>query len=250
MRVTDPGRGQSLERSYHRWYSSNLGRDMELLVHGHGGARVLVFPTSQGRFYEWEERGMCTTLGEHLENGWLQLFCVDSVDAESWYAKWKWPGDRAWRHELYERYILHEVVPFTRHCNANKYQIVTGASLGAYHAVNFAFRHPQEVGRVLGMSGLYSIRELTGGYTDANVNVHDPSQYMSHNYDAGWYDAVRRLDIILAIGRDDAHYEDNVRLSNVLWSRGIWHAFRPWDGWAHDWPWWQQMVQQYIGGEA
>jgi esterase/lipase superfamily enzyme len=221
---------------------------MELLVHGHAGARVLVFPTSLGRFHEWEDRGMVSTLADQLENGWLQLFCVDSVDAESWYAKGKWPGDRAWRQELYDRYILHEVVPFTRQRNANEFQIVTGASLGAYHAVNFAFRHPHVVGRVLGMSGMYNIKELTGGYSDENVFAHDPSHYMSNYYDASWYDAVRRIDIILVVGREDPHYADNEHLSNVLWSRGIWHALRPWDGWAHDWPWWQQMVGRYIGG--
>ena len=223
---------------------------MELIVLGHGGARVLVFPTSQGRFYEWEDRGMGTALGEHLERGWIQLFCVDSVDAESWYDRGKWPGDRAWRHELYDRYILHEVVPFTRSRNGNPFLIVTGASLGAWHAVNFAFRHPHVCGRVIGLSGLYDIKELTRGYSDENVYAHDPSHYMQHRYDPHWYDAMRRLDIILCIGRDDPHFDNNVHLSNTLWSRGIWHAFRPWDGWAHDWPYWERMIREYIGGAA
>jgi esterase/lipase superfamily enzyme len=235
-------------RDYQRWYSPALGRDMELLVLGHGGARMLVFPTSQGRFFEWEDRGMDGALGEHLSKGWLQLFCVDSVDAESWYDRSRPPGDRAWRHELYDRYILEEVLPFTRHRNANPFLIATGASLGAYHAANFALRHPHVVGRVIGMSGMYNIKELTRGYTDANVYAHDPSQYMQHHYDAGWYDAVRRMDIVLVIGRDDPHYEDNVHLSNVLWRRGIWHAFHTWDGWAHDWPYWRRMIRMYVGG--
>ena len=70
---------------------------MELLIFGHSGARLLVFPTSKGRYYEWEDRGMMNTLGDQISNGFLQVYCVDSVDAESWYARWKWPGDRAWR---------------------------------------------------------------------------------------------------------------------------------------------------------
>jgi len=41
----------AMHRAYHRWHSPSLGRDMELLVYGHAGARVLVFPTSQGRFF-------------------------------------------------------------------------------------------------------------------------------------------------------------------------------------------------------
>lgn len=44
---------------------------MELLVFGHAGARVVVFPTSQGRFFQWEDMGMMDTLGEHLERGWI-----------------------------------------------------------------------------------------------------------------------------------------------------------------------------------
>ena len=34
-----------------------------MLVFGHAGAPVLVFPTSQGRFYEFEDRGMVDVLG-------------------------------------------------------------------------------------------------------------------------------------------------------------------------------------------
>ena len=59
-------------REHRRWFSPALGRDMELLVFGHGGARVIVFPTSMGRFYEWEDRGMIGALildfnGKRLE---------------------------------------------------------------------------------------------------------------------------------------------------------------------------------------
>jgi esterase/lipase superfamily enzyme len=237
-------------REYQRWHSPTLNRDMELLVLGHGGARALVFPTSQGRFYEWEDRGMGAALGEHLARGWIQLFCVDSIDSESWYDYAKWPGDRAWRHELYDRYILHEVVPFTRHRNPTPFLMALGASLGAYHAVNFAFRHPDVIDRVIGLSGMYNIKELTRGYSDANVYANDPSHYTSNIDDPAWYDAMRRMDIILAIGRDDPHFADNAYLSSVLWSRNIWHAFRPWDGWSHDWPYWQKMIRQYIGGQS
>ncbi|WP_295438711.1 hypothetical protein [uncultured Thiodictyon sp.] len=41
-----------MNREYHRWYSERLGRTMELLVFGHAGAKVLVFPTRDGRFHE------------------------------------------------------------------------------------------------------------------------------------------------------------------------------------------------------
>src|SRR5690606_3763655 len=98
-------------------------------------------------------------LGEHLERGWVQLYCVDSVDAESWYARWKHPANRARRQDAYEHYLLREVLPLSWHRNPNPFLITTGASFGAFHAVDFAFRHPGLVGRVIGMSGLYDIRQ-------------------------------------------------------------------------------------------
>ncbi len=47
-----------MTRDYHRWYSRSLDRDMELLVFGHGGPPVMVFPSSMGAFFEYEDRGM------------------------------------------------------------------------------------------------------------------------------------------------------------------------------------------------
>lgn len=239
-----------MNREYHKWYSPSLNREMELLVFGHHGARVLVFPTSMGRYYEWEDRGMIGALGEHLDRGWLQLYCVDSVDEESWYSTWKWPGDRAWRHIQYENYLLNEVLPLTRQKNGNPYLIVTGASFGAYHAANFAFRHPELTGRLIGLSGYYDIKRFTGGYSDNNVYFNNPCDYMQHEHDPYRLGQLRRLDIILCTGRDDPGRPNNEYLSGVLWSKGIWHALRIWDGWVHDWPWWRDMVRMYIGGNA
>ncbi len=221
---------------------------MELLVFGHGGGKVLVFPTSLGRFFEWEDRGMLQTIAEPIERGWLQFYCVDSVDAESWYARDKHPSDAALRHDEYERYIVHEVIPFTQQRNQDPFLITTGTSFGAYHALNLALRHPGMVDRVLAMAGLYDIKRLTGGYEDERVYAHDPSHYLMHLQDPARLAALRATDIIIAIGRDDPNRADNEHISRVLWEKGVWHAFRLWDGWAHDWPWWRQMLPLYIGG--
>ena len=141
-----------MNREYHRWFSPSLGREMELLVFGHAGARMLVFPTSKGKFYEWEDRGMIGALGHALENGHLQMYCVDSVDDESWYAWHKHPADRAWRHVQYEHYLLNEVLPLAYQKNQTPYLIVAGASFGAYHAMNFALRHPDITNRPVTLS--------------------------------------------------------------------------------------------------
>lgn len=221
---------------------------MELLTFGHSGARVLVFPTSLAPFFEWEDREMVAVLADQIENGWLQLFCVGSVDSESWYAKHKHPHERAERHQQYENYLLGEVLPFTQHRNPNPYLIATGCSFGAYHAANLAFRHPHLVNRVIALSGLYDIKEMTSGYSDPLVYAHDPSQYLLHASDPARLEALGRMDIVIATGEEDPFVGNNVYLSQLLWQKGIWHALRLWDGWSHDWPYWQQMIRQYIGG--
>ena len=66
-------------------------------------------------------------------------------------------------------------------------------------------------------------------------------------FDAG-FDALKRLDVILAVGRDDPLLSCNRRLSELLWQKGVWHALRIWDGFAHDWPVWAQMLPRYLGG--
>lgn len=221
---------------------------MELLIFGHSGARALVFPTSKGRYYEWEDRGMIHTVGDQIERGHLQMICVDSVDAESWYAHWKHPGARAWRQVEYENYLLYEVLPLVWQKNPNPFLITLGASFGAYHAVNFALRHPNLVGRTIGMSGIYDISRWTDGYSNDTVYFNNPLAYISGEQDWGRLEALRRQDIILAVGRDDSLRHSSDQLSSALWNKGIGNALRLWDGWAHDWPWWHQMLRLYVGG--
>lgn len=237
-----------MDREYHHWHSRSLDRDMELLVFGRAGARVLVFPTSMGRFFDWENRGMIAAVGEQLERGALQLYCVDSVDTESWYADQRPPAERAARHTQYDRYVAQEVLPFALGKNAHPLVIAAGASFGGYHAVNFAFRHPDLVGRVLGMSGLYDIRRFVGGYYDDEVYFNNPCDYLANEHDPARLAALQRMDIILATGWDDPNCRSTQCLSELLWQKGVWHALRLWDGVAHDWPYWQEMIQLYIGG--
>jgi len=191
---------------------------------------------------------MVGALEDHLAQGWLQMICVDSADAESWYAKSRSPAERARRHVEYDRYILTEVIPWTVRTNPNAFLIVAGASFGAYHAVNFSFRHPQLVGRVIGLSGFYDITRWTNGYANDDIYFNNPPHYLLNEHAPKRLDALRRLDIIIAIGRDDPSRPNNEALSNTLWSKEIWHALRLWEGWAHDWPWWQQMIRLYVGG--
>src|SRR5205823_1180469 len=136
-----------MNREYHKWYSASLGKDMELLLFGTGGRPVIAFPTSMGRFYQNEDFSFIGTLADRITRGAVHIICVDSVDSESWYNRSIPVWDRAQRHKQWEQYLIQEVIPFFRQRNGGVDHDLnlTGASFGAYHAVNFAFRHPDLV---------------------------------------------------------------------------------------------------------
>lgn len=243
----------SIKREYHKWYSPHLYRDMELLVFGHGGARTIVFPTRAGRFYDYENWRLVHALWHHLTQGWLQLFCVDSVDAEGLYCNFCRPRDRILRHMQYQAYIMHEVVPFIESRNSTPFFIAHGCSLGAYHALNIALRHPHVFGKVLALSGRYdlteqigSFRDLFDGYYDDDIYFNTPAHFIPNLNDDHTLHLLRRMEIILAIGETDAFLENNHSLSAALWAKNIWNALHVWQGEAHKPFYWRRMVTMYI----
>lgn len=235
-------------REYHKFYSQSLQKDMELLTFGHGGARVIVFPTSCGRFFDWEDRGMLGALQRHLDNGWLQLYFVDSVDAESWFNSSASPTERAQRHMQYQDYIINEVLPFSQSKNSNPFVIATGASFGAYHSASIALRFPRSFGRVVGLTGVYDVREWSDGEMNPVIREGSPCNYVADLNDPEQLEAIRNINWIIVSGKADPLLGNNQWFSQLLWDKGIWHAFRVWDGFAHDWPYWYEMIQEYIGG--
>ena len=102
--------------------------------------------------------------------------------------------------------------------------------------------------RIIGMSGTYDIRRLTGGCSDHHVYACNPVEFLAQEHEPWRLRALQRQDIVLAVGRTDPAYPDNEALSAVLWGKGIGNALRIWDGWAHDWPYWERMIRLYIGG--
>ena len=235
-----------MNREYHKWYSPALGRDMEMLVFGHGGAPYIVFPTSMGAFHEYENRGMIDAVRDKYENGALQAFCVDSVDRESWYNKWVHPYHRVRRHIEYERYILDEVVPLVRNRNWGALG-TTGCSFGAYHAANLAFRHPGVISHLVTMSGAFDIKQFLDGYYDDNCYFNCPVDYLPNMNDAWYLDQHRRMRIVLATGEWDICLGENRRLSGILGAKGIPHWLDVWgDRTKHDWPWWQAMARKFL----
>lgn len=220
---------------------------MEMLIHGHAGLPVLVFPTSGGRFYEFEDRGMVSAVQERLEAGHLQLFSVDSVDSESWYNRAVEPRRRIVRHCQYEDYLLREVLPLIREMNADPRLIALGCSFGGYHAANIALRHPDLFSGLLSMSGVFDLSGFLGGYYDQECYFNLPTHYLPNLADPWYFERYRRNRYILATGWDDQCLLQNQTLGQILQSRDIPHQLHIWDSWnAHDWPTWQRQVREYL----
>lgn len=242
-----------MNREYHRWYSARVERDMELLVFGHAGAKVLVFPTRDGRFHEYEDLGLVQALAHKIDAGHLQLYCLDSIDHETFYCFWRHPADRIRLHIRFEEYILNEVLPLMAAKNDHPCTIAHGCSLGAFHAVNIAFRHPQLFRKVSAFSGRYDLTagvehfgDLFDGHYDENVYYHTPCHFLE-NLDCGWRLAhLRNMDIVLVIGNEDPFLDNNRQLSSLLGSKGIPHSLHVWDGRAHRGNAWRRMAPLYL----
>jgi esterase/lipase superfamily enzyme len=237
-----------MNREYHKWHSPELGRDMELLVFGHAGIPVVVFPTSMGRFYQYEDFGMIAAIAGRYEAGALQAFCLDSVDSESWYNKSAAPRDRILRHEQYERYLLREVLPFVRSRNDSPQLALTGCSFGGYHTINFALRHPDLVTHAISMGGAFDIKQFLDGYYDEDAYFNNPPDFLPNLNDSWFLDQYRHhTRLVLVTGEDDICLAENQRLAGIMAAREIPHTLDVWgDRTGHDWPWWQRMAVKYL----
>jgi esterase/lipase superfamily enzyme len=237
----------TMNREYHKAYSQELHRDMEALVFGHAGSPLLVFPTSMGRFFEYEDRGVIGVLAPKIERGELQVFCPDAVDTESWYNKSVHPRVRVMRHLQYERYILHEFLPFVRWKNQTPLLEVTGCSFGGYHAVNFALKHPDVVTHCVSMSGAFDIHQFLDGYYDDDCYFNCPPDFLPNQGDDWFLSRYRKMNIVLGSADWDICLDQNVKFSAILNAKGIPHWLDVWgDNSKHDWPLWQRMAVKYF----
>ena len=236
-----------MTRDYRRWHSRSLGKDMELLVFGHAGPPVVVFPSSMGAFFEYEDRGMVGALRHKLDGGALQLYCVSSVDSESWYATRMHPRQRIERHLQYESYILGDVVPLIRKLNSHEGIGVTGCSFGAYHAMAMALRHPYVFSSCITMSGAFDISQFLNGYADNDAYLLNPPAFLPILGDPYYLDQYRRNKFVLATGEWDICRKANEDFSGILAAKGIPHSLHVWGyGSKHDWPYWQPMANAYL----
>lgn len=243
-----------MNREYHKWHSPSLDREMELLIFGEAGPRLLVFPTRQQRFFEYEDCGMVHSVRHALREGRLQLLCVDGVDDESFYAFERAPEERIARHLQYERYILKEVLPFYEKRNPGTPLTAHGCSLGAFHSLSIALRNPRHFHGVLALSGRYDLtlhvgdfHSLFHGFDSPELSELMPSRFVPVLKARRRLELIRQMAITIVIGEEDPFCADNRELSQALAAKKIPHDLHFWVGNAHRFRYWRQMARVYLG---
>ena len=235
-----------MRRDYYAWSSPTLHRRMELLVFGHAGPAVFVFPTSMGSYFEYEDRGMVAALADKLEHGGLQLFCVQTVDNESFYAH-RPPRERLERYLQWEHCLLHELVPFAKQTSGQETFGATGCSFGAYHALTMALRHPDVFTSCITMGGAFDLTRFLDGYFDHDAYLLSPPHFLPGLNDPWFLDRYRQNKWVLVTGEADICRAATEQAAALLGQKGIPHSLHVWGhGSHHDWPEWTKMAKAYV----
>jgi esterase/lipase superfamily enzyme len=232
----------NIKEEYYKWHSPSLDRDLEMLVFGHGGQPVILFPTSKGAYYQNKDQGMIEAARWFLENGRVKIYCPDSIDAESWYNKNISPPERAYNQDRYDRMIATELVPWAQHETGFERMAFAGCSFGGYHAVNTAFRHPNLASYCFSMSGAFDIKQFTDGFYNDTIFFNNPVDYIPGDNNPNLW----KMGIILGTSEHDICKAENERLDFILQQKNIrhWLDLRPEA--PHDWPVWREMFPHYL----
>ncbi|MCY7374013.1 MAG: hypothetical protein LH461_10010 [Spirochaetaceae bacterium] len=227
----------------------------QVVVHGHFGRPVLVFPSEAGRAWDFENNGMVDAIRWMVDAGRVKLYCVDSADAFTWSDLSVALEERARRHELYERWVLEDVVPFLREDCAGRSDIVTlGCSLGAFHAANLALRHADLFPQALCLSGSYDPSEWDAwGHRGDAAYFHNPMEYVMnlHGDHLDWLRSA--VHLVLVVGQGSWEVDptralpSTRRFAAVLSEKGIPHELDVW-GYdvPHDWTSWQRQLAHHL----
>lgn len=230
-----------------KWFAQPLHREMELLRFGHAGPVTIVFPTSMGAFFEYEDRGMVGALADKLDAGHLQLVCVSTLDNETFYAKGLPPRVRVERYLQYEQYLLVDVMGLVQHIGGGPTAGVTGCSFGAYHAFTMALRHPDRFHSCITMGGAFDVTRFMDGYYDRDVYLLCPPHFLPSLDDPWYLDRFRRDKWVFVTGENDICRADTEAAARLLAAKAVPHSLHVWgNGSYHDWPEWKKMAAAYI----
>ena len=239
-----------MRRDITKWFSPNLNKEMEIVSYGDYGFALLMFTTAAADYLEYERFQLIDAIKPFIESGKCKVYSINSINSESWLNDEMHPYDKAIRHQQFNKYVVEEVVPFIyKDCNGVVPIYTTGASLGAFHAVNTFLRRPDLFAGTIGMSGSYDLTDYAKNYFDENMYFNSPMHYMPNLEDNEILEQMRNgKKIYLVSGRGNYEKpEASTDLSNVLNSKSIPNEVDLW-GYdvPHDWPTWRKMLPYYL----
>jgi esterase/lipase superfamily enzyme len=235
-------------------YSPAIGAAGTVIGYGHWGRPVLVFPSEAGKAYDFANNGMVAAVEDLIEAGRVKLYCVDSYDAGSWAANELPLEERARRHANFESWIHDQVVAYIRADSGDAPDVMTaGCSMGAFHAVNFAFKKADVFPVAMGLSGNYDPSAWRGwGQRGDAAYFNNPTDYVA-NLGGDHLDWLRqRLSILLVVGQGQwedttGALESTKHLAGLLAAKGIRHELDVWGhDIPHDWPSWRRQFAHHL----
>jgi esterase/lipase superfamily enzyme len=205
-------------------HSPAIGGSGNVVIHGHYGRPVLVFPSESGSAWDYENNGMVGAVGGLVEAGRVKLYCVDAFDS----------GER-WR---YESWILDQVVPFIHEdLGAPQDILATGCSMGAFHSANFVLRRADLIPAAICLSGNYEFGvtgEVAGFHGDHLDWIRSRASFLLVCGQGMWEDTTGALD-------------STKHLAWLLGEKGIRHELDLWGGDVpHDWPSWRAQIAHHL----
>lgn len=236
---------------YYREYSYILGRDMEFKVFGHVGKPCIAFPTQNGRFYDYENEGIIRAMSWYIEQGKIQVFCVDSIDELTWSNLNASPRYRLELQEAYFNYIVQELVPVVQRLNGANRLMCFGCSMGAYHAANFFLRCPDIFDAILALSGIYHSGYFIKDYADDLSFLNSPIDSLRQmNQHHPFLDLYRQARIIICVGQG-AWEENCLQDTRAMDEEFKRHNIPAWiDYWGydqpHDWSSWLEQTPYFL----
>lgn len=231
-----------MKEDYLKWFSVHLNREVEMLVFGHAGYPVILFPTSKGSFHENRDMGLIGAAHWFIEQGLIQIFCPESNDKQSFYDKGVHPHQRIQQHVAYDKMICHELVERIRLNTGVAKVAIAGCSFGGYHAANFAFRHPGYVSHMFSMSGAFDIRDFMNGYQHDDIFYNSPLEYLPGLQDHELWN----MKIVLGTSNWDICFDANLKMHKALNQKGVSHWLDVRQERLHDWPMWREMFPHYL----
>ena len=217
-----------------------------MLVFGHAGIPVILFPTAQDQYFIYKDNGIIHSVSNLIEEGKIKIYTPDGIDNESWYNYSIHPSDRVKTHIAYENVILYDVIEYAIYESDREKVILGGCGFGGYHALNFAFKHPDKVEGIISMSAFFNIKRFIYGYYDDNCYFNNPPDYMPNLEDPWYLDKIKEMKIILGTGEWDANLEENKSMSGILNQKKIPHLLDIKQGAAGDWGWWREAFPEYV----